>query len=80
MCVRGERGRAAGGRVLAAVPGQRDHQGLQGLGARAPWDLLRVGVVILLVLGVNLSRLLVGLGGGDSGGGRGRSGGGVRSF
>lgn len=47
---------------MAAVPGQRDDQRLQGLWARPSGDLLRVSVVVLLVLGVNLSRLLVGLG------------------
>lgn len=47
---------------MTAVPGQRDDQRLQGLGARPPRDLLRVSVVVLLVLGVNLSRLLVRLG------------------
>lgn len=62
MCVCGQCWRAAGGWVLAAVPGQRDDQGLQGLGARPPGDLLRMSVVVLLVLGVNLSRLLVRLG------------------
>ena len=78
VCVCGQRWRAAGSWVLAAVPGQRDDQSLQGLGARPSGDLLRMSVVVLLVLGVNLSRLLVGLGrGGDRGGSRGRSGGGA---
>lgn len=62
VCVCGQSGRAAGGWILTAVPGQRDDQRLQGLGARPPRDLLRVSVVVLLVLGVNLSRLLVRLG------------------
>lgn len=62
VCVCRQSGRAAGGRVLAAVPGQRDDQRLQGLWARPSGDLLRVSVVVLLVLGVDLSRLLVGLG------------------
>lgn len=80
VCVCGQRWRAARGWVLAAVPGQRDNQGLQGLGARPARDRLRMSVVVLLVLGVNLSRLLVRLGrGGDRGGRRGRSGGGPQS-
>lgn len=62
VCVCRQSGRAARGWILAAVPGQRDDQRLQGLRARPPGDLLRVSVVVLLVLGVNLSRLLVGLG------------------
>lgn len=62
VCVCGQSWRAAGGWILAAVPGQRDDQRLQGLRARPPGDLLGVSVVVLLVLGVNLSRLLVRLG------------------
>lgn len=59
VCVCGQSGRAARGWILAAVPGQRDDQRLQGLRAWPPGDLLRVSVVVLLVLGVNLSRMLV---------------------
>lgn len=62
VCVCGQSWRAAGRWILAAVPGQRDDQRLQGLRARPPRDLLGVSVVVLLVLGVNLSRLLVRLG------------------
>ena len=59
VCVCGQSWRAAGGWILAAVPGQRDDQGLQGLRAWPPRDLLWMSVVVLLVLGVNLSRLLI---------------------
>lgn len=59
VCVGGQSGRTAGGWILTSVPGQRDDQRLQGLRGRPPRDLLRVSVVVLLVLGVNLSRLLV---------------------
>lgn len=59
VCVSGQSGRAAGGWILTPLPGQRDDQRLQGLRGRPPRDLLRVSVVVLLVLGVNLSRLLV---------------------
>lgn len=62
VCVCGQGWRAARGWVLTAVPGQRDDQGLQGLGAWPPRDLLRMSVVVLLVLGVNLSGLLIRLG------------------
>lgn len=62
VSVCGQGRRAARGWILAAVPGQRDDQGLQGLRARPPRDLLRMGVVVLLILRVNLSRLLIRLG------------------
>lgn len=55
----GQGGRAARGRVLAAVPWQRDDQRLQSLGVLPSRVLLRVSVVVLLVLGVNLGRMLV---------------------
>lgn len=59
VSVCGQGGRAARGRVLAAVPWQRDDQRLQSLGVRPSRDLLGVGVVVLLVLGVNLGWMLV---------------------
>lgn len=62
MCVCGQCWRATRSWILAAIPGQRDDQGLKGLGARAPGGLLWMSVVVLLVLGVNLSRMLVRLG------------------
>lgn len=59
VSVCGQGGRAARGRVLAAVPWQRDDQRLQSLGVGPSRHLLRVGVVVLLVLGVNLGGMLV---------------------
>ena len=67
VCVGREGGRAAGGWVLAAVPGQREDQGLESLGDGAPRDLLGLRVLVLLVLGVGLDGLLVRLGGGGGG-------------
>lgn len=61
VCVCGQCGRTAQGWVLAAVPGHRDHQSLQGLRARTSGDLLRVSVMVLLVLRVDLCGLLAGL-------------------
>lgn len=58
MSVCGQGGRAARGRVLAAVPWQRDDQRLQSFGVLPSRDLLRMSVVVLLVLGVNLGRML----------------------
>ena len=79
VCVCGQGWRAAGSWVLAAISRQRNDQGLQGLRARSSWDLLRMSVVVLLVLGVDLGRLLVRLGCGDGSRRRGRSGGGLQS-